>query len=161
MQLRTKDIPVPKFVCTACDDPKPFGIFDCQLTLQMIASADGRSKNLKVEDVSIQDPDPRLFDAKFQGPDAEKAQSAADYMKKPLDLDILLRAPTADEQAQLLSVANPFTSSSGNSNYKSYSRHESEDEGGGDQTDQKEPQEDAKVKHPPKGKSLGRVNIRR
>jgi hypothetical protein len=104
-----KALPKPVLMCTDCDNPDPYDIFDCQIKIKMVGSKDGRSKDLVIDDIRIQEPDERLFDKKFQGDDPEWNQKIADGMKNPLDLNRQLAHLTQDEEASLLGVANPFT----------------------------------------------------
>jgi hypothetical protein len=154
-----KGYPKPRYVCTHCDDPKEFTIFDCQMKMSMTGTKDGRSKEMKIEEVRIQEPDTRLFDPKLQSNDSEWADRIAEANKKPLNLDALLRAPSPDEQAQKLSVANPFTSSGGGQGYKSYSRNQSDESA--DEEHEEEPPPEEESYSPPKGRRPGRVGIRR
>jgi hypothetical protein len=147
--------PVPQPVCTHCgDNNKEYSIFDCQMKISMTGTKDGKSKEMKIEDVSIQEPDEKLFNPKYQSDDDEWADRIAEGNKKPLNLDALLAAPSPDEQAQKLNVANPFTSSGGGQGYKSYSRHEED----GPQEPEAEPEPEGAQDAP---EPRRRVGIRR
>lgn len=160
-------LPTPSIVCTNCQKPDAFGVFDCQMKIMMVGSADGKSKEMRIEDVVVQPPDTRLFEAKFQGPEAEQAQKTVDFFAKPMNLDTLLAAPTPDEQATTLGEANPFSSKGGTSQgFKSYSRDEAAaPEQAGDAPDEEPEEVVATAQRPkvaaPAGRVIGKINIRR
>jgi hypothetical protein len=85
---------------------QPLSIFDCQLTLHK--QGEGTDSRIIIDEYLIQPPDPRLFDPQHQGGDA-MAIKIAESMRKPLDLNYLLKPMTPDEQARLLKVQNPFS----------------------------------------------------
>jgi hypothetical protein len=115
--------PMPVRVCSTPNCPTdPYDIFDCQLVLRM--SGVEKDRKLVVDSCNIQEPDARLFDPAFQGGDA-MAANVAESHRKPLDLSQLLKAPTADEQAKMLRLMNPFNVSgrvAGASDYPKYAR---------------------------------------
>lgn len=151
------DLPEPVFECTQCETPNPFGIFDCQMKISMVESKDGKAKELKVEQVLVQEPDSRLFDPQFQGQDGERAEKNAKWNKSPLDLEKLLSAAEPEEEARLLNVANPFVSTAASRGHRDYSRHQESD---GDQQESA-PEETEPEAQPPKVPNRGRTVIGR
>lgn len=111
-------------------EPSPHNIYDCQI--QVTKTGEKTDSKLNVLKWTIRDPDPRLFDAQFQGDDsgdADIAGKVAEAMSKPLDLAEILEVADSDTQAKILDVANPFASrsaASGNST-KAFKRNRSED----------------------------------
>lgn len=166
-----KDYPVPKFVCTNCDSPEPFGIFDCQMKIHMTVDDEGKPKEMVIEDVMIQEPDERLFDKRYQdtkdSKDSEEwSEKIADANKKPFDLNKLLAAKSPEEQAQIIGVANPFNTGAASQGYQSYSRHKGNGEEEGESAENEdggndEPGEESRVKRAPKGRRIGRVGVRK
>lgn len=169
---RNEVIPSPVTVCTnaetGCKEPDPYNLFDCQMSIQMVGSPDGKFKEMKVEDIKIQPPDEKLFDPKYQGPNSEDAVKFAEANKKPIDLDYLLAPPSPDEEARLLNVQNPFNPKGmGTTTTKAYNRgaaaqaaQASDGDEGAD-----EPPEGAEgsvvIRQPPKGPTMARIGIRR
>ena len=158
-------LPKPIIVCTDCDKPDPYGVFDCQMKISMVGSKDGKSKEMRIDNASIQEPDPRLFDPKFQGDDDEWARKAADGMSKPIDLDKLLPPSSADEQARLLSVQNPFNLQGGGQGYRNWNHNQdegsAEDQPPENETPDEAPEEEESVvNRPPKGRRLGRIGVK-
>jgi hypothetical protein len=101
------DKPVPDRICSqGCDPVKPLSIFDCQITAH--TQGEGKDTRIIIDEYLIQPPDPRLFDPQFQGAD-QMALKIAESMRKPMDLNYLLKPMTPDEQAKLLKVQNPFS----------------------------------------------------
>jgi hypothetical protein len=148
-----KGLPRPVLVCTDCEKPDPYDIFDCQLKIKMVGSKDGKSKDLVIDDIRIQEPDERLFDKKFQGDDPEWNQKIADGMKNPINLTKQLAHLSQDEEAALLRVANPFTAQESRG-FKQYSKPADEEV----EADTSEAEEEAEevVRHPPKGPSIAK-----
>lgn len=109
----TNEKPAPNRMCSneTCT-VDPLGVFDCQLTVHCeLIKRPGNDiveRRIMIDEYVIQDPDPRLFDPQFQGGDA-MAVKIAENMKKPLDLNHLLRCSTPDDQAKELNMPNPFT----------------------------------------------------
>jgi hypothetical protein len=155
--------PSPVTVCTQCKTPDSYNLFDCQMSIQMVGSPDGKFKEMKVEDIRIQPADTKLFDPKFQGPVPEDAVKIAEANKKPLDLDYLLAAPTPDEEARMLNVQNPFNPrGSGTTTTKAYNRGavaSSQQEGS--EAPPEVAEESAVIRQPPKGPAIARIGIRR
>jgi hypothetical protein len=149
-----KALPRPILVCTDCETPDPYDIFDCQLKIKMVGSKDGKSKDLVIEDVRIQDPDERLFDKQFQG-DPEWNQKIVDGMYNPIDLTRQLAHLTQEEEAGLLGVANPFTAQESRG-FKKYSRDASEEEPEADEKYDEGTESEEVVRQPPKGPSIAR-----
>ena len=114
------EYPVPKRMCSnescAVD---PYGIFDCQLSVH--TTGDQKEKRIVIGEYKLQEPDPRLFDPQFQGADV-MAVKIAENMKKPLDLNYLLRPMSPDEQAKELHLPNPFAISGRAAGYSNYPR---------------------------------------
>lgn len=109
----------------------PWGAFDSQLTIKM-SSKDRKSAEMNVSDVKIQEPDPRLFDPKYQGIEGgqEDAEKQAEWMKKPLNLNEIFAGDPPETQAQQLSVANPFGHRGGGGaqgGFRSYNRDKNEE----------------------------------
>lgn len=102
---------------------QPYGVFDCQLTVRLTGSK--KETRLIIEDHAIQEPDPRLFDPKFQGDD-EFAIQIAEAHAKPIDLDYLLKSPSPDEQCKILGKPNPFNAVARGARYAKYGKDESE-----------------------------------
>jgi hypothetical protein len=97
---------VPSRMCSNEEcSVRPHSIFDCQLTIKSIGVK--KEKRTIFDSYKVQEPDPRLFDPAYQGDD-EWAQKMADYYKRPLNLDELLKAPSVEEQCTLLGKPNPF-----------------------------------------------------
>jgi len=156
------DMPDPVFECSDCDDPKPHGIFDCQMKISIVETRDGKAKELKVEGVKVQEPDSRLFNPQHQGTDKERAEKRAKWNKAPLDLEDLLQPEDAENQAQLLGVANPFTSSAGGRGYKDFSRNQGSQEESQEETQEsQEETQEATRRPPPKGPNRTRASIGR
>lgn len=176
-----EDIPIPVPECSQCQDPKPYGIFDCQMKISMIQTSDGNARELHIEDVKIREPDERLFTSSDQGErhaaeiarlmdkDKYEAEEVAKNMKTPYDLNRIFVPPTAEEQATLLHVANPFRGGA-EAGYKHYSRKdndEGEGEGGesggeeyaADEQRDDSDQEEAIVRQPPAKR--GRILLRK
>jgi len=135
------DTPVPKMVCTSCDDYDPYTLYDCQLTVHK--TGEGKNSELHIDNVIIQEADERLFDPNFQNsyPDddeegPEKAQKAAEWNKSVFDLNDLYGHKSAGEQAAELDVENPFRTAGGGSSeqHKSYGRNRHQEKGDGDKT---------------------------
>jgi len=147
-----KAIPKPVLVCTDCEAPDPYDIFDCQLKIKMVGSKDGKSKDLVIDDIRIQGSDERLFDAKFHGDDPEWNQKIADGMKNTIDLNRQLAPSTSDEEATQLGLQNPFTAQQ-SQGFKQYSRNESEES----TPDEGEGEAEEVVRHPPKGPSIAKT----
>jgi hypothetical protein len=103
-----KALPQPDKMCStegcAVD---PYTVFDTQLTLRK--ADDKNTADLLVTDYAIQEPDPRLFDVKYQGT-GEMAEKVAKANSQIYDLDKLLAPLPSSEQARLLGVADPFSS---------------------------------------------------
>ena len=102
---QTKDYPVEYRVCSqgGPDCPgKPYNIFDCQLTLRKAGPKN--TDELVVDNCLIQEPDPMLFDLKYQNND----DIAVKAMKSSINLDELLKPDDPNTQAQMLGVPNPF-----------------------------------------------------
>jgi DNA-directed RNA polymerase subunit RPC12/RpoP len=160
-------LPQPSFVCTNCQKPDSYGVFDCQMKIMMIGSADGKSKEMRIEDVVIQPLDSQLFDVKCQGADPEQAQKTVDFFRKPMNLDGLLSEPTADEQATTLGEGNPFNAKgTTNSGFKSYSRPGAAPEQTGEAPEEAPEPEAVASDVKPKiasvpGRVIGKINIRR
>jgi len=96
----------PTRICsTEGCEVQPFSVFDCQLTVRV--TGDKKEKRLLIDAHLIQEPDPRLFDPKFQGDD-DRAAQVAESFQKPVDLDYLLKAPSTDDQCKIIGKANPF-----------------------------------------------------
>lgn len=165
-----KVTPSPVVQCTQCKTPDSYNLFDCQMTIQMVGSPDGKFKEMKVDNINIQEPDTKLFDSKYQGPAGEDANKIAEANKKPLDLNYLLAPPTSDEEAQILNVQNPFNPHGGGGTaVKSYNRGaaaaaQAPAEAGYEGADAppEVAQESTVVRQPPKGPTIARgVSIRR
>jgi hypothetical protein len=134
-------IPIPTETCTNCDSPNPYGIFDCQLILRKTGS--GKQSELIVDDWEIQDPDPKLFDTQYQGPDAEKASGIAEGMKKVLNLNEIFEPESPENQAQLCHVPNPFSSKNPTKQgFAKFSRHQQEEAAGEEKGDDSAPQQE-------------------
>lgn len=155
-------LPKPILVCTDCESPDPYGVFDCQMKIQMVGSKDGKSKEMRIDNVLVQEPDPRLFDPKFQGDEEEWANKAAEGMSKPIDLDKLLAPSSADDQARQLKVQNPFNLQGGGQGYRNWGHNQDEQSDQGDsqqQPDETPEEEGSVVNRPPKGRRLGRPAV--
>lgn len=80
-------------------------IWDCQVTMLV----DG--KNLVIKRCLVQEPDPRLFDPKFQGLESlgkEGAEQQAERMREELDLNKVHAPVDPDEVAEFLDLPNLF-----------------------------------------------------
>jgi hypothetical protein len=104
---------------------EPYGVFDCQLTIRVTGNK--KEKRLLIDEYLIQEPDPRLFDPKFQGDD-EFAAQIAEAHAKPMDLDWLLKTPSADEQCKILGKPNPFNAVARGAHFAKYDKGEVEGE---------------------------------
>jgi hypothetical protein len=105
---------------------KPYNIFDCQLTLRKAGSKS--TDELVVDNCLIQEPDPMLFDLKYQNND----EIAVKAMNSPIDLEELLRPEDPNTQAQSLGVPNPFGAGAG-AGYRQYSGPQGQQAPGQDQ----------------------------
>lgn len=116
-----------RFCSTEGCEVDPYGVFDAQLKIKVTGTK--KEKRLVIEDWSLQPPDERLFDPKEQGDD-EWADKIVEAHKKPLDLDYLLRPPTAEEQAKDIGKPNPFTAvgMGASGRYARYDNDDSDDE---------------------------------
>ena len=166
------DIPVPVSECSECQDPNPYGIFDCRMKISMIQTTDGKARDLHIEDVKIREPDERLFSSRDQGgrdadaiarimdKDSYDADEMVKAMKTPYDLNRIFEPPTPEEQAKLLGVTNPFREST-DSGYKHYSRknNEGEPENKPEEKELDGDGEQAIVRQPPR--RAGKLQLRR
>lgn len=102
--------PTPWFVCStegcAAD---PCTVYDAQLILHK-ESTDQKAKVVLKDYPKIQEPDPRLFDPKYQGLGAgnDKAAEDAEWMRLPLNLTEIFTPDDPATLAAILGVPNPF-----------------------------------------------------
>ena len=103
----------PKLICTDCEKPDPYGLFDIQFTICK-ESEEKQAKTI-VTDVKPLVIDQRLYDPQFQGAfqgasaeQAEAAQHAAERMKKAIDLDRIFVIESTGQQAQKIGKPDPF-----------------------------------------------------
>jgi len=102
-----KDVlPMPKHVCTTegCE-AQPYSVFDCQLALRK--EGEGEKQKIVVPSWKIQEPDPRLFDIKFQGDD-EWTREHSDIINRLLDPSKYFQPDPPEQVAQSIGVINPF-----------------------------------------------------
>jgi hypothetical protein len=127
-KCKHKGYPVPVQVCSTekCSGI-PHSIYDCQMRVSLVASPSGKNKELRIDDIRIQPPDPRLFDPTHQGLSKEDGERGAKFMSSPVDLDQLLAPLGPEEEASSLGIANPFSDSVKSSGYAQYGAHTEED----------------------------------
>lgn len=87
-------------------------IFDCRISFYK--EGEGKQARLKVANWKIEDPDPRLFDAKFQGDD-ETAEKVAKSNHDSLPLSEIFQPEPPATQARLINRKDLF-GNSGNEN---------------------------------------------
>jgi len=105
--------PIPNLVCST-DECKgeSYDLYDAQLTLRKTGT--GAQTKVHVDGFEIAKPDPRLFDANYQGDDSEVAQRVADRHQESLDLDAIYAPDTPSHQSELLGKPNLFAGEGSN-----------------------------------------------
>jgi len=102
-------------------EPDPCDLFDIQIAMHK-----GDDKKIVIDGWDVADPNPKLFDPKFQGGD-EAGEKIAERNKVPLDLDELLQADPPAVQAKILGKRNPFDSG-GDNRTRRYQRPKTEED---------------------------------
>jgi len=104
---------LPKLILECSEegcDGHPHSIYDCQLVIHK--ESEEQTAHTKISAWSIQEPDPKLFDPKFQGDDEIGEKIAKrNHEDVPLDKidDFIPDLP--HEQARILNKKNPFVES--------------------------------------------------
>lgn len=95
-------------VSEPAEDEDVYDIYDVQLTLRKV----GEDKQSRVQVVKweIQEPDPKLFDAEFQG-EGEAAAGMTLRHQEPIDLDAVHAPDVPAVQARMLGLDNVFSES--------------------------------------------------
>jgi hypothetical protein len=81
----------------------PYDIFDVSMVLRK--DSNDKKYHLVVDEWKIKEPDPRLFDAKYQGGD-DIAEKIAEKNKQPLPLEQLFAPDPPNVQAKLTNLPN-------------------------------------------------------
>lgn len=97
-----------------------FTLFDTAITLAREPGTEERAGNIIVKGWEIAEPDPRLFDPMYQGwdkdaseEDKKKAEAAAEWNRKGIDLDWVHSDPDPEDVAESLGVPNLFAIAEG------------------------------------------------
>jgi hypothetical protein len=99
--------PSPSLICTTEEcEGSSHDLYDAQLHIRK--EGEKKQTRIIIQNFSIQEPDPRLFDPKYQGDDAEKAKKVAERHAESLDLDQIYAPDPPSRVAELLNVPNLF-----------------------------------------------------
>jgi hypothetical protein len=116
-QCGHEDVPIPVRSCLECgDNLDDYGLLDYQMKLS--SEVKGKGKVIHIEDLKIQEPDPRLFDPKMQSKDADWGEKMAKGNQTPIDLSKACEPMDHDREAEILKIGNPFSMGGDDDNYQ-------------------------------------------
>jgi hypothetical protein len=96
-----------------------YDIYDVQLIVKKTGT--GKTSETRVEGFEFKEPDPRLFDPKYQGgEDNEVAQSIVKRNAEPLDLSEIHSVEIPAVQASMLNMPNLFGGEAGRASQKTH-----------------------------------------
>lgn len=145
-KCKHKGLPIPVQNCTTKNCPKdPYSIYDCQMKMQLVSGPSGKNKELRIDDVRVQPPDPKLFNPAYQGVGKEDGEKGAAFMTRPIDLDKMLAPLDIDEEALAIGLANPFSTASKSAGYAQYQAEEPVEQPRGPQFSRSQPVPDEDI----------------